>query len=75
MRQGAEVIWSAPQTGPATKVRLQGDGNLVARGAGEVSMWSTGTAGKNGSTLRVEDNGTVVMRQNGVVVWSIGPFM
>jgi len=74
LREGSEVLWSAFQTGPAASMKLQGDGNLVVRSAAGAALWHSGTVGKVGAILTVEDNGSVVLRHLGVVVWSIGPF-
>ncbi len=66
------VLWSANTAGSgAVQVKLQGDGNIVMRGASGGSVWSSRTGGLGGVLLVLQDNGDLVLRDSiGVAVWS-----
>lgn len=53
------------------KLTLQGDGNLVLRSASNKAVWSSGTFGYPGATLKVQGDGNMVIRnESGAAVWS-----
>jgi hypothetical protein len=49
---------------------MQGDGNLVIYGPGDVPIWFSNTAGHPDSFLIVQNDGNVVIYSNGRAIWS-----
>ncbi len=75
LSKGNVLLWSAGTCcGADNHAKMQADGNLVVYNGSGTALWSSKTADKAGATLTVENNGSAVIRQSGVVVWSVGPF-
>lgn len=74
LRSGDDTLWVADASGPAASFRMQNDGNVVARAEDGSAVWSSKTQGNSGAVLTVEDDGSVLVRFNGSVLWSVGPF-
>ena len=68
-RPGNRVLWSLGKK--ASWITLQANGNLVAY-LYTKGVWATNTAGIGASTLRVQDDGNVVLRRldTGTAVWT-----
>ncbi len=65
----ARVMWI--QYGvPGTVLRMQSDGNLVLVAPGNVPIWSSGTDGRGGIFLEIQDNGSFVIHGNSGVIWT-----
>eukprot|EP00592_Proboscia_alata_P015353 CAMPEP_0194393994 /NCGR_PEP_ID=MMETSP0174-20130528/123607_1 /TAXON_ID=216777 /ORGANISM="Proboscia alata, Strain PI-D3" /LENGTH=1123 /DNA_ID=CAMNT_0039189741 /DNA_START=197 /DNA_END=3565 /DNA_ORIENTATION=- len=52
------------------RVYLQSDGNLVVRNKNGKSMWSQKTNKNAAASIKVNDDGSVEMFQNGIKVWT-----
>ena len=68
---GAKISWSAGTFGSTVHLVMQGDGNLVLYNAIK-PLWDTKTHGNPGATLKLENDGRVVIRLGGAVIWSRG---
>jgi hypothetical protein len=69
LRPGNRVLWSLGKK--ASWLTLQPNGNLVAF-LYTKGVWATNTGGNGASTLRVQDDGNVILRRldTGASVWS-----
>lgn len=63
--EGGELPWDIT----ATKLVMQGDGNLVLY-LMDVPLWATDTDGHPGAVLQLRDNGNLVMMHDGKVIWT-----
>jgi hypothetical protein len=72
-KRDAQTIWRA-NARDATRVRMQGDGNLVLRDAAGTALFSTRTQGNAGATLAIESGGrgVVVRDLAGCPLWYVG---
>lgn len=62
------VVWNAGISG-ATRLTMQGDGNLVARDETDGAVWSSKSHGNDGAELEILDDGNVVIRLGDLTVW------
>ncbi|MDJ1114444.1 ricin-type beta-trefoil lectin domain protein [Microbacterium sp. LX3-4] len=62
-------LWSTPMTGAGSHAVLQGDGNFVVYDAAGGARWASDSRG-NAVTLRVHDDGNVVIYEGGSAVWT-----
>ena len=67
-----EALWSSQTSGPGNYVVMQPEGNLVVYNEAKVAQWSTGTWGFSGASLRLQDDGNLVIYQNGHAIWTYG---
>ncbi|NVJ60245.1 MAG: c-type cytochrome [Gammaproteobacteria bacterium] len=66
-----EALWASGTNGSgATRVRMQGDGNLVIRAADGSAVWSSQTAGTGPAYLILHNDGNLaIYSENGARVW------
>ncbi len=65
-------LWASNTAGDgATRLTLQGDGNLVLYTDGGDAVWASDTAGSGADELVLEDDGTLVLYDDGSPVWSV----
>ncbi len=69
LRSGSTVTWQTNTHGTFTA--MQGDGNLVVYND-STPVFSSNTQGHSGASLSVLDDGRVVIRYQGNVIWSQG---
>ncbi|MEU7799048.1 trypsin-like serine protease [Micromonospora arborensis] len=73
---GGLPIWATGTTNGA-RLANQSDGNVVLYGADGTAVWSTGTFGNGPSTLRLQNDGNLVLYRNSDLapVWSSGTLL
>ena len=69
LREGATLSWQSYTHGTFTA--MQGDGNLVSYD-GSTPVFASNTQGHSGASLSVLDDGRLVIRDQGNVIWSKG---
>jgi hypothetical protein len=63
-------LWIRDDTENAVALVFQGDGNLVAYGAGAVPLWASGTSAPGGAVVMQNDGNLVIYRAGGIPVWA-----
>ncbi|WP_221089892.1 hypothetical protein [Deinococcus aquaedulcis] len=58
---------------PVHRLVMQGDGNLVIYGTSHQALWHTGTHGRSGVWLAIEDDGSLLLRQGTQILWANRP--
>jgi hypothetical protein len=49
---------------------FQADGNLVVYTSANRPVWASNTYGHNGSVLKIQEDGNVVIYDNGRAIWA-----
>ncbi len=65
-----EPFWRAPADGVEGAV-LQDDGNLVLLDSTGSAVWDTGTAGRDGAALVLEETAALLLSTRGEVLWQV----
>ena len=61
--------WASQTSGEGNTAVFQADGNLVVYNARTQPVWASNTGGANGATLKVLEDGNMVIATDGGVVW------
>ncbi len=72
---GARPLWSSrtDRRGANCSAVFQPDGNLVIYSMGTIPIWSSQTQGRGGDSIRLQDDGNLVMTAAGRTVWASTP--
>ncbi|GAA1635552.1 ricin-type beta-trefoil lectin domain protein [Actinoplanes couchii] len=75
LTMGGQPLWSTKTTAGVRLIN-QVDGNLVLRKSDGVAIWSSNTHTKGPSTLRMQNDGNLVLYRNsdGAVTWSTATY-
>jgi len=67
-----EPFWTSPEdAAPAASARLQEDGDLVLLDDAGTPVWGTGTAGRPGARLVLEEGAVLLVAPQGEVLWQV----
>ena len=69
----AGATWST-STPLGFALNMQTDGNLVLYTQWGYPLWSSGTAGRPGAVAKLQNDGNLVVYQNGAAVWQSGTY-
>jgi hypothetical protein len=73
--KGGRPIWDTKTTA-GVRLHNQTDGNLVLRKSDGTAIWASGTWGKGPSTLKLQNDGNLVLyrNDNGEAIWNSGVY-
>ncbi|PPF67725.1 curculin domain-containing protein [Rathayibacter sp. AY1E8] len=64
------ALWSSRTSGSGNYLVMQGDGNAVIYSSSGTALWTSGSSGKPGSEMWMQDDDNLVVYDGGQAVWS-----
>ncbi|MFJ5274637.1 protein kinase [Streptomyces sp. NPDC088358] len=70
--ESGKARWASRTQGPGNTAVFQEDGNLVVYGAQAKPLWASNSQGANGATLKVLEDGNMVIAIDDRIAWQTG---
>ncbi|WP_329525740.1 protein kinase domain-containing protein [Streptomyces sp. NBC_01462] len=70
--ESGKARWASRTQGPGNTAVFQADGNLVVYGAQAKPLWASNTQGADGATLKVLEDGNMVIAIDDRIAWQTG---
>jgi surface antigen len=65
------AVWATGTPASGNRATMQTDGNFVVYTSTGTALWQSGTGGSSGTfTLNLQNNGNLVLKQNGIAIWT-----